>query len=76
VSWYNFTRAIIESAANKFPLIVKTVTPVSTAEFPRPAKRPGYSVLATDRIKKEFAISSTPWQTGLDRLLDLLAAER
>jgi dTDP-4-dehydrorhamnose reductase len=38
------------------------VTPVTTAEFPRPAPRPRYSVLTTIR---EPRITLPPWRDGL-----------
>ncbi len=39
-----------------------TVTPVSTAEFPRPAARPPNSVLANARIEREGLPRMRPWQ--------------
>jgi dTDP-4-dehydrorhamnose reductase len=38
------------------------VTPVTTAEFPRPAPRPRYSALTTIR---EPRITLPPWRDGL-----------
>lgn len=73
VSWYDFTRAIIASANDRLPLQVKTLTPVITAEFPRPAKRPPYSVLAAEKIKQHFNLHPKPWQEGIDNLIDMLA---
>jgi dTDP-4-dehydrorhamnose reductase len=56
-SWYEVTCALYER------LGVKTkVVPVTTEEFPRPAERPRYSVLATIQ---EPRIVLPPWQDGL-----------
>jgi dTDP-4-dehydrorhamnose reductase len=44
VSWFELARAIADEWGRGVE-----VQPVSTAEFPRPARRPAYSVLAVDR---------------------------
>ena len=47
-SWYDFAVAIFEEAKQLgFPLKVQQVVPITTPEYPRPAKRPAYSVLST-----------------------------
>lgn len=56
-SWYEFARAIFERAG-----LDVTVTPVTTAEFPRPAPRPAYSVLGSERPR---AIQLPDWRDGL-----------
>jgi dTDP-4-dehydrorhamnose reductase len=56
-SWYEFARAIFEQAG-----VDCTVTPVTTAEFPRPAPRPAYSVLGSERPRP---IRLPDWRDGL-----------
>lgn len=46
-SWYEFACDIFAVAQKQV-----IVSPVSTAEFPRPAKRPAYSVLSTEKLEK------------------------
>jgi dTDP-4-dehydrorhamnose reductase len=58
-SWFEFARTIL---AAKSPHT--SVLPVSTAEFPRPAKRPAYSVLS-DRSIRECGIELPTWQDAL-----------
>jgi len=57
-TWYELTVALFERLG-----VAASVTPVTTAEFPRPAPRPRYSVLATAR---EPRIELPPWREGLD----------
>jgi dTDP-4-dehydrorhamnose reductase len=64
VSWYEFAREI----AGQWDLDV-AVQPVSTAEFPRPARRPAYSVLAVDRYEALTGRRVEPWGWGLGELL-------
>jgi len=45
------------------------VLPVTTAEFPRPAARPAYSVLDTSRLEGILGRSMPPWSEGLARYL-------
>ena len=47
--------------------ITTPVQPVSTAEFPRPAERPGYSVLTT---VQDPAIFLPPWEDGVAAFAD------
>jgi dTDP-4-dehydrorhamnose reductase len=56
-SWFDFARAIFDGAG-----VDCTVTPVTTAEFPRPAPRPAYSVLGSERLD---AIRLPDWRDGL-----------
>jgi dTDP-4-dehydrorhamnose reductase len=55
-SWYEFAREIVSAAG-----LACDVKPVSTAEFPRPASRPAYSVLRSRRGAPELP----GWQEGL-----------
>lgn len=63
-SWYQFASRIIEEAG-----LPTKVIPCTTAEFPRPAKRPAYSVLSTDRAKSVLGSGLPPWERSLKRFL-------
>jgi dTDP-4-dehydrorhamnose reductase len=60
VSWYELASEL----ARLWDRAVE-VTPVSTAEFPRPAPRPAYSVLAVDRFEALVGRRVEPWGLGL-----------
>ena len=59
-SWFDFASKIFE-----FNKITIDVRPISTAEFPTPAKRPHYSVLDKTKIKSNFGISIRHWEAAL-----------
>ena len=62
-SWYEFAQEIVRSAG-----LSTHVQPVSTAEFPRPSRRPGYSVLsAVSRMA--YGIEMPIWQDATRRYL-------
>jgi dTDP-4-dehydrorhamnose reductase len=66
-SWYEFAREIFEQAK-----VECKVLSVSTAEFGRPAARPPFSALTSQR---EHAIELPPWQDGLAGYLAQREAE-
>lgn len=66
-TWYDLTVALFERMG-----IAAPVTPVTTAEFPRPAPRPRYSALTTIR---EPRIVLPPWREGLDAFVAALRGD-
>ena len=41
------------------------IVPITTAEFPRPARRPANSVLLCGKIGRVFRIEPRPWREAL-----------
>lgn len=69
-SWYDFAVAIFEEAkALGIPLQIQTVTPITTADYPTPAKRPAYSVLNCQKIARTLGHPSPHWRTSLRAML-------
>ncbi|MFS8118729.1 MAG: dTDP-4-dehydrorhamnose reductase, partial [Microcoleus sp.] len=69
-SWYDFAIAIFEEAAQLgFPLKVQRVIPITTAEYPTPAKRPAFSVLSTTKISALLGTYPPHWRQGLRQML-------
>ena len=62
-TWYEFAKRIIERTG-----ISATVTPISSAEFPTPAKRPTYSVLDNSKLAQAIGPIRS-WQGALDAYL-------
>jgi dTDP-4-dehydrorhamnose reductase len=65
-SWWGFAQRIIELAG--FAERVR-VLPITTADYPTPAKRPAYSVLSNAKLERVFGIRLPDWQEGLQRCL-------
>lgn len=73
-SWYGFAQAIF-SEANALGLLTKvpSVTPISTAEYPTPAKRPLNSRLDCSALQEALGIADWPhWRTGLTNEMNRL----
>jgi dTDP-4-dehydrorhamnose reductase len=73
-TWYGFARAIFEERARTRPgFAAPGLTPIMTAEYPTPAKRPAYSVLDNGKLERAFGISLGGWREGLAEALSALA---
>ncbi|MDQ0231438.1 dTDP-4-dehydrorhamnose reductase [Metabacillus malikii] len=59
-SWYDFAKEIFRQAD-----LQVIVNPLTTEQFPRPAKRPSYSVLSKQRIESEGLKPLRHWTEGL-----------
>lgn len=77
-NWYGFAKLILDlasrqsragdwfrAATNNRPLMARRVVPISTNEFPTPARRPAYSVLANDKLNDAFGVTLPHWETQL-----------
>ncbi len=67
-SWYEFARAIVGDVARP------RVVPVTTAEFPRPARRPAYGVLDASRFASVFGFALPSWREDLERCKAAMAS--
>ena len=63
VTWYAFAREIATLWAD--PAHAVDVLPVTTADFPRPAPRPAYSVLDVQRFERALGRRVEAWVWGL-----------
>ena len=72
-SWYDFAVAIGELAAAA-GLIEKAaqVRPITTADYPTPAQRPGYSLLDCTRARGLLELPPTHWRQALGLVIDQL----
>jgi dTDP-4-dehydrorhamnose reductase len=77
-NWFEFARAILGLASSQTrpadwftaatmnrPLIARHVVPITTTEYPTPARRPAYSVLANRKVDDKFGVRLPDWETQL-----------
>lgn len=69
-SWYDFAKAILE-----FSNIECNICPITTEEYPTPAKRPAYSVLNKSKIKRNFGLRIPYWRDSLKVCIQQLEAQ-
>jgi dTDP-4-dehydrorhamnose reductase len=63
-SWYTFASRIVRRLGLSIPVI-----PIHTQDYPTPAHRPAYSVLADRKFELERLNSMRPWEDALDDCL-------
>jgi dTDP-4-dehydrorhamnose reductase len=80
-NWFEFAKAILDEAKKQArspapwfaaathgkPSLARELTPITTAEYPTPARRPAYSVLSNIHIARTFGIELADWRTQLHR---------
>ena len=79
VSWYEFVRTIFKKAKS-LGLIESDkkveIQPIKTEEYPTAARRPRYSVLSKEKIKREFGLKIREWDKALEEFLVSLKENR
>ena len=63
-TWFDFAAAIVQEVGAE-----THVEPVTSDQFPRPAKRPAYSVLSTERYERLTGVRPESWREGLREYL-------
>ena len=65
-SWYDFALEIVGQARNSGERIVtQRIQPISTEDYPLPAKRPAYSVLSTTKYRQATGARVPEWRKSL-----------
>lgn len=60
-SWYEFAKEILTQVGRDTVQLI----PISSADLTRPARRPLYSVLSNEKLRKEAGVAMRPWQEAL-----------
>lgn len=70
VSWYEYADFIVKKMQSfGEALKIKSLIPISTAEYPTPAKRPLNSRLSTAKLTDSFSFHLPEWEVGVSRML-------
>jgi dTDP-4-dehydrorhamnose reductase len=64
LSWYEFAVGIKELTHSNCK-----INPITTAEYPTPARRPAFSLLDTHKIRETFGVEIPGWKDALERCL-------
>jgi dTDP-4-dehydrorhamnose reductase len=64
-SWYGFAKEILELSGESCSLV-----PISTQEYPTPARRPAYSVLNNNKLNQVFKLEMPDWLSSLRRCIE------
>ena len=67
ISLYDFAVGIKENINSHC-----SVHPISTDQYPTPAKRPAYSLLDKSKFVSTFGIALEPWRKSLEACMSLL----
>jgi dTDP-4-dehydrorhamnose reductase len=64
-SWHGFATAIFAADPQRSEQVVTSVLPISTADYPTPARRPQYSLLDNTKLHDTFGLGLPNWQQSL-----------
>jgi dTDP-4-dehydrorhamnose reductase len=70
-TWHGFATAIFDGLGRR-GLLVPRLEPISTEEYPTPARRPRNSRLNSSSAEHVFGIRLPPWRRSLETCLDQL----
>ncbi|KUY31196.1 dTDP-4-dehydrorhamnose reductase [Elizabethkingia ursingii] len=66
-TWYDFASKIAELSGSSIKL-----KPLTTAEYPTPAKRPERSTMCLDKIEQDYKITPEYWENSLEECINIL----
>ena len=66
VSWHVFAESIVELARQWGKVKTNRVEPITTADYPTRARRPAFSALDCNLIKRNFGINPKAWRESLE----------
>lgn len=72
-TWFEFSRAIFETASELGGYASPRLHPITTAEYPTPARRPSNSVFDAGKFMRRFGMALPQWRDDLRRVISELA---
>jgi len=73
-TWHGLALAVFEEASRHGTKTPGSVTPIATADYPTPARRPANSRLDCSRLDAVFGIRLPEWRTSLVQTIDEIFA--
>ena len=67
ISWYKFAKEIFELSG-----IQCSVSPITTKQYPTPAKRPKNTLMSKDKITGTFSVNIHDWKKSLNNCITIL----
>jgi dTDP-4-dehydrorhamnose reductase len=67
-TWFDFAKKIAEFSKSNIKL-----NPLTTEQYPTPAKRPKRSTMCLDKIEKAYKIEPKHWENSLEDCIDVLS---
>lgn len=70
-SWHDFASASV--AWMRYagqPVLCREIVPISTSDYPTPARRPAYAVLNCGKLEKSFGVAMPDWREQLTLCLE------
>jgi len=71
ISWYDFAKEIFKIAK-----VDCKVNPITTQQYPTPAKRPKNTLMNKAKIAKTFSVGISDWKESLDTCITTLKAQQ
>ena len=71
ISWYEFAKEIFELSG-----IQCSVSPITTEQYPTPAKRPKNTLMNKDKISHRFDIDILDWRKSLESCIAILKEQQ
>ena len=75
-TWFGFVNAIMGHAAALGLPKTPRLVPITTAEYPAPARRPANSILSNSKITQAFGVMMPSWDAALASCVEDAAAGR
>lgn len=69
-TWFHFAQKIAELSKSAIKL-----SPITTEQYPTPAKRPRRSTFSLDKIEKDYNVEIKNWEDSLEECISILTNE-
>ncbi len=74
-TWFGFAQEFVRIAQEAYPgLRFARLVPITTAEYPTPARRPGNSRMDCGRLERELGFGMPEWRDSVAKVMEQLLA--